>query len=67
MNVHFDRAREERIQTLAVLMRMAVVAGEREEARRLHSEFKAAVFARSPGQNERMRRAVEIRVFGEPQ
>ncbi|HHA2711287.1 TPA: hypothetical protein ACOECL_000459 [Stenotrophomonas maltophilia] len=67
MSVHSDEAREERIKMLAALMRAAVVGGDRQEARRLHSEFKAAVFARSPEQNERMRRAVEIRVFGEPQ
>lgn len=67
MTTNYDQAREERIQMLAALMRVAMVAGEKEEATRLHSEFKAAVLARSTEQNDRMRRAVEARVFGAPQ
>ncbi|HEL4115256.1 TPA: hypothetical protein UM349_000463 [Stenotrophomonas maltophilia] len=60
MTTNFDQAREERIQMLAALMRVAMVAGEREEATRLHSEFKAAVLARSTEQVRPMEKRMGV-------
>ncbi len=55
----YDEAREARIQSLSTLIRTAFSAGDRDEARRLYEEFRAAVLARSPEQVGRMEQGRE--------
>lgn len=45
-----DIAREERIESLRGLVMAAFEAGDREELRRVYSEYRAASLARSPEQ-----------------
>lgn len=56
----YDIAREERIAALGNLVKAAHEAGDREEVRRVFSEFQAAALARSPEQVA----AMEERLMG---
>jgi len=53
----YDALREQRIHALKRLLDAAITARHRDEAYRLHAEFRAALDARSPEQVERMERA----------
>jgi hypothetical protein len=50
----FDAQREQRIRDLSRALNLARIAGNRDEARRIQAELKAAHFARSPLQIERL-------------
>jgi len=53
----YDALREQRIQALKRLLDAAIADRHRDEAYRLHAEFRAALDARSPEQVERMEHA----------